>query len=932
VSALNLGVLAFAPFGFEMPLSVIVLGAIIGTMYGLLAVGIVLVYRSSRIINFAHGEIGLAAAAVMGLATHRWGLPYYVALPFSLGVGAGIGVLTEVVVIRRLRNAPRVMSIVATLGVGLSLVLISAVVYPQTGSSATFPSPPGLPQWEVGDLVITPAYTGMLVFGPLAVIALAWFLRRSRVGVGIRSAAANPEAARMAGIPTGQMSSVAWGLAGALSALTAILILPSGGYRTGESFGPSLLFIALTGAVVARMDSFGVALATGVGLGIVEQLILWNSSQSGVMELVEYGIVVVALLTQRRLSARREGGGNWFGVQGARPLPDAVARLREIRLAPWVLGAAGLVLALLLPTVVTNSTSVTLTSILCLAMVGVSVSIVTGLTGQLSLGQFAVAGVGTVVSYQVLRHTGSVVLAFLCAGLGAGVASLIVGLPALRLRGLMLAVTTLGFALVASKWLFEQSWMLGDGVDPGRVTIFGATLEPGKSYYHFVVGVTVAVVLIAHGVRRSNLGRRLVAVRENEDGARAFGISARRTKLEGFLVAGFLAGIAGAAYGHSLAFVDATAFPVTASINAVAAAVIGGMSLLVGPLLGALYIVGVPAFAPLDAAGLAATQIGWLVLILYLPGGLAQAIEPIRHRYVTWACRRHGIDFAAVARTSDPGGVGTFHPARDVTRVVPDRPNGEVLLTATNLRKRFGGIVAVDDVSFEAAQGEIVGLIGPNGAGKTTTFELLSGFSRSDAGRVVFDGQDISKYGPEARARLGLIRSFQDAALFPTMTVLDVARLAFVEPAPNRSLGRLLGLPGVRRDRDRGARELLAFMGLESFEAAQIRELSTGVRRITELACLVALRPRLLLLDEPSSGIAQRETEALGALLLRLRAELGLTMVIIEHDMPLIMGVADRIVAMDEGRVLAEGTPAMVRADPRVVEAYLGAVSTISAS
>jgi ABC-type branched-subunit amino acid transport system ATPase component len=252
------------------------------------------------------------------------------------------------------------------------------------------------------------------------------------------------------------------------------------------------------------------------------------------------------------------------------------------------------------------------------------------------------------------------------------------------------------------------------------------------------------------------------------------------------------------------------------------------------------------------------------------------------------------------------------------------RPPGSVLLDVQGLVKSFGGVRAVRGVSFDVRAGETLGLIGPNGAGKTTTFELLGGFTKADAGRVVLEGQDVTALGPEARGRLGLIRSFQDAALFPTLTVKETVRLALERQHPTSFLGSVLGLPAGERAKEALVDELLLFMGLDSYRSSQVQQLSTGTRRITEIACLVALRPTLLLLDEPSSGVAQRETEALGALLQDLKRELQLTLVVIEHDIPLIMGLSDRIVAMADGEVIAAGTPQQVRHDPAVVEAYLG--------
>ena len=920
--------LAFSPFGFSIPLPVIVLGAIVGMTYGLLAVGLVLVYRTNRIINFAHGEIGAFGAALFATIVIRWHVPYYLGLPLMFAAAGGMAALAEVAVVRRLRNAPRIMSVVATLGVAQFLVFFAAAVNPKSMAGFTYPSPPGLPEFNLGALTLTRAYVGMLVFGPVLVVALAVFLRRSRFGVGMRAASANPDAARMAGIFAGRMSALAWALAGALSAFTAVLVLPARGVTPGESFGPSLLLRALAGAVIARMNNLPAALAAGVGIGVVEQLLLWNYPHSGLVEVALFVVILGALLLQRGVGGRDEEKGSWAAVAAWRPLPEAVARLREVRVLPWALAGVSLAIGLVLPLALSNSNAVILTGIMGFSIIGLSVGVITGLGGQLSLGQFAVGAIGAVVSYQVSRRIGAFPLAFLYAGLAAAAVSLVIGLPALRIRGLLLTVSTLGFALVTSTWVLQQPWALGDGVDPGRPIVLGKALDSGHAYYYFALVVLVIMVVFARNVRRGGLARRLIAVRDNEDNARAFTVPARLVKLQGFLTAGFIAGVGGATYGHMLSRLGTTAFPTAANIDVVAMTVIGGMSILAGPLIGAFYIIGIPAFLPLDSAGLAAQKLGWLILILYLPGGIAQLLEPLRTRYVRWAAHRNGLDLEASSDVVASDEEGELEAARGLpaaaARAKRLRPAGSVLLEAVDLHKRFGGLAAVRGVSLKVRAGEIVGLIGPNGAGKTTTFELLGGFTRPDAGRVLYDGEDISDLGPEERGQRGLIRSFQDAALFPTMTVLDTARLAFERVAPTSYFKSALGLRGAERDKDRMARELVGTMGLDAYRNKQIQELSTGTRRITEIACLLALQPSLLLLDEPSSGIAQRETEALGQFLRRIKEELDLTLLVIEHDIPLIMGLSDRIVAMDAGVVIAVGSPEVVRTDPLVVEAYLG--------
>ena len=249
------------------------------------------------------------------------------------------------------------------------------------------------------------------------------------------------------------------------------------------------------------------------------------------------------------------------------------------------------------------------------------------------------------------------------------------------------------------------------------------------------------------------------------------------------------------------------------------------------------------------------------------------------------------------------------------------------LLVASDLRVAYGGVVALDGVTLSVEPGEVLGLIGPNGAGKTTLFECLAGFTKPARGSITFDGRDITGASSEARARLGLIRSFQDARLFDSLTVFQTLLAAQERALPTSAWRELLGLPGrarIERAKARRAEELIDAMGLGAYADKLVSELSTGTRRITELACVLALEPALLLLDEPSSGIAQREVEALGDVLRRIRAITGCTMVVIEHDMPLIMGLADRIVALASGRHLAEGTPDEIRQDPEVIASYLG--------
>jgi len=921
--------------GIEIPQGVLVLGVLTGLTYGLLAVGLVLVFRSSRIINFAHGEIGAFAAAIMGLAVTRWHSPYWVAFPLALLLGAAIGGGSEVVIIRRLRNTPPVMSVVATLGLAQLLSILALVVNPSASATKLFPAPPFLPSFDVGALRVTRAHVAVLILGPVLVAALAWFLSRTRLGMSMRAAAANPDAARLAGVSASRMSVLAWALAGAVAAFTAILVLPTRGFASVQFLGPGLLLRALAAAVIARMESLPVALGAGVGVGVIEQVVLWNKPQGGVADAVLFGIILVALLAQRQLRGRGGQQGSWVAVQAWSPLPARLRRVWVIRNLGWVVAAAATVVGLAVPLVATNATSVTTAIVLAFALVGLSVGIVTGLAGQLSLGQFALAGVGATVAAGVAGHAGHIV-GLLVGGLVASAVSLVIGLPAVRIRGLLLAVSTLGFALVAQSWLFQQTWMMGDGKTSGRPSILGTRLDTGKKYEVFALAIFLVGLWLTRNAWTSGVGRRMRAVRDDEDTARAFTVSTTRTKLQAFALAGFLAGVGGGVYAYALGHIDAAAFPVGLSFDAAAMAVIGGLGLLAGPVLGALYIAGLPRYLPLDNAGLMATALGWLLLVLYVPGGIAQLLRPIRDRIISF------LDFRVLGsgmRTSEPesrergeseGGepeAVTIGLAADAvlerTLPAPSVAAGDVVLATSALRKHFGGVVAVDDVTLEVRAGETLGLIGPNGAGKTTLFEVIGGFIPADAGTVTFAGRDVTALGAEARAQLGLVRSFQDAALFPTLTVHDVIQVALERAEPTRFLPSVLGFAGGEKKSAR-ADTLVELMGLGAFRDKTVAELSTGTRRIAELACMLALEPTVLLLDEPAAGIAQRETEALGDLLVSIKQLLGLTLVVVEHDIPLVMSLADRVIAMETGRIIADGTPDQIRRDPEVIASYLG--------
>ena len=898
----------------------LVRGCSIGVAYGLLAIGLVLVYRSSRFVNFAHGEIGAFGAAMLSVCVRRGGIPYWVAVPLAMTLAAGLGALSEALIVRRLRNAPTLMSMVATLGYGRVLVVLAIVISPDAMSGAQFPRPPGLPSFRIDNVEFISAHTGLLVLSPFVLLAVVTFLRRSRYGLAMRGSAANPEAASLAGFSPARMATLTWGLAGAIAAFTAIFFLPTRGFTAGESLGPSLLLRALACGAMARMESLPKAFAAGIGLGVTEQLLLANAKPSFV-DVVLAGVILVALLVLRPAGGRERPQGSWTAVEAWPPVAEHLRQVWAIRNLGWLVAAPAVAVGIALPLFVSNRAAFSLTLVLSIALVGLSLVIVTGVGGQLSLGQFAIASAGAVTSYQVTSQTGNYAAGFLLGALAAAAVAVVVGLPALRIQGLFLGVSTLAFAASAA-YLLEQRFALGAGVEPGRPVIAGRALDGAKSYYLFVLAVFLLGAVLARNAKRSGFGRTLAAVRDNEDAARAFTIPVTRVKLQAFAVAGALAGLGGASFAHLQSLLNNRLFTPQVSIDVVAATVIGGIGTLAGPLVGALYITGIPTLFTLDTAGRALLQLGWLALVLTTPAGAISRLRPWRDRIIGVLARRAGLDPDAADDDLLPP-APQLQPAEPTvaTGVAPvDGP----LLDVRGVVKRYGGLTAVAALDLQVRRGETVGLIGPNGAGKTTLFEMISGFSTPDEGSVWFDGTDITGLAPEERGRRGLIRSFQEAALFPTMTVLETVMVSCERRQPTRLLESLAGSPEPDRRKEATARDLLALLGLDGHRSRRIGELSTGTRRITEIACLLALEPSLLLLDEPAAGVAQRETEALGGLIAAVKRHLGTTLIVIEHDMPLINELSDRIVALEAGTIVAIGTPDEVQRDPRVIESFLG--------
>ena len=929
---------------FEAPRQIVFIGLIDGLSIGLLALGVILIYRTSRVINFAVGSIGALAASMLALLVVEYGWSYWFAFAVALLTGAAFAAVMELTVITRLFTAPRVILLVATIGIA-QLADLFRVALPDLGIQLGTRYPlPFTGEWTVGGVRISSAELIVLVAVPLIAVALTLLLNRTRLGKTVQAAAANADKARLSGINPKVVSTVVWTLAGLLAALTTVMLAGTKGQLVGlETIGPATLTRVLAAALIGSLVSFPRALGGGVVIGVLEALIRFNyPTQAGRIEaLLFVGIAVsVWLITRRSRGIDRE---SFSFSPRVRPVPEALRSRWWVRHLSTIVAVVALLVAAALPLLITRPSRQFLwTEMLLLGLLGLSLVVLTGWSGQLSLGQAAFAGIGALGTAALVRGqvlgigVGSasfdvdlpetpfflavVIMAAVCTAL-----ALVIGLGALRVRGLMLAVVTLGFALAAQQFLWRTTFF-SDGnastVPLPRGGIGPYDLSTQRSYYWFSLALLAVVVIVIARLRRSGIGRLVIAVRDNPDSAAAYTVSPTRAKLIGFGLAGAIAGFAGGLLGGLFVTIDFNdLFDVDASFRVVAIAVIGGVGSIAGPLVGALWVTGLPAIWPDNAiVPLLTSSVGLLILLMYFPGGLVQIGINARDSLLASLSGRSEPE-------TRPQGATVAVPRAGVSGRGADERNASGSVLATHdLQAMFGHRIVVDGVSIDAKPGEIVGLIGTNGAGKTTLLNAIGGYVPA-RGRVELLGRDVSSMTPAQRARCGLGRTFQAATLFPDLTVRETVQVAAEARHRSGLLATALFLPSgfsLGRQQRALADEVIAYLGLGRYADHFISDLSTGTRRIVELAGLIAIDQPVLCLDEPTAGVAQREAEAFGPLIQRIKNELDATVIVIEHDMPLIMSISDRIYCMESGAVIAQGEPEAVRSDPMVIASYLG--------
>lgn len=686
-----------SPLPDWMPWGVVTQGVIFGSSNALLGIGLILVYRTSRVVNFAYGALGSVAGAVTVGLYKGQGWNYWVALLIGLLVGTGLGALTDVLVLRRFDKSSRLVATVATLGLAQLLgaialgTIIALGVIGFTGGLET----PIDGSFTVRPYLIRGDHILMLSLVPIAVGGLGWFLYRTDAGRAVRAAADDADRARLLGIPVGRLRTLVGAIAGALSTATYITKVPFTGIIPDPSVSATAILPGLAIAVVARFQSLPTALAAGIGLGIAEWTIRWNTSADSAFTIVFLVVILVALLTQKGVQSRAEAAGEaWEGAVALRPLSAAVRNDPKVRRAGAALYVVVGLLTTYLVATAASSTLLTVSYAAAWAMVGLSLVVLAGWGGVVSLGQFAIVGVGAMVAGNLLmRWNADAFLAVLAAGVAGALVSAIIGIPALRIAGFGLAVATISFAVCLDAYFLNPvnfpDYVPNDVIRPILFKRFD--LEDERVLAIFSIAFLLLGIAVVRSLRRSRPGRNVIATRDNIRFAGALAVPTTLMRIQSFVLAGAIAGTAGGVYMVIAKSTGQGTFRPEMSIELFSYAAIGGLATPAGAVLGILgfraidFILSQQSWLdPEDAAiiRLSLSGVGLLFVLYLLPGGLWQGVQRLRDR---------GLRLLGVV---DDGGRPDLLDGDD-----PDKPADEVGAIATALSDAPDGASTVVDLT-----------------------------------------------------------------------------------------------------------------------------------------------------------------------------------------------------------------------------------------
>jgi branched-subunit amino acid ABC-type transport system permease component len=669
--ALGVAFLVAVQLTFNLSLPYFVDGVVLGSLYGIIAVALILIYRTNRIINFAVGAIGAVPAIFALVLDAHNGIPYLAVLPIALVGGPLCGIIIDVLVMRRFARSPRLIVTVVTIGVAQGLAIIGFFTPIWLGVKANLP--PNVPTpwsnsvlWRSGrgQPILTGNQVAAIVTVVVLATALALFLRYTRIGIAIRASAENADRASLLGIPVLLVGTVAWAAAGLLSAMAIYVQAPLIGLPQNVTLGFDTLLYALAAAVVARMERIGLSLVAGMGVGIIIFGSVAKTGDNNLASAIMVIVILVALLAQKGVITRAldTGTSTWEAVKQFRPVPLELRRMREVVVAKGLLLAVVTALAVGAPYLVKQPDLPQLAFLPIYGIVAISLVVLTGWAGQISLGQFALVGAGALAAGGLIADHNIDFFAALAIGIAAGVlVAVIIGLPAVRIQGLYLAVTTLAFGYAMQGYLINKNYWIGRHLLPKGLTahlerplLYGRIdLNNGRSFYYVCLVFLLLAMLAAYAFRRNRSGRILIAARDNQRAAPAYSINLVRTRLAAFAVSGGMAGLAGVLIAYSQHNVVSSSYSVFESIGVFLATVIGGLTSVGFAVAGAITFEFLRLFGPRYYHFLGKNVITiipllvtgpLLVLNLYFyPGGSAEAGFQERDKFLRRVAAKHNL-------------------------------------------------------------------------------------------------------------------------------------------------------------------------------------------------------------------------------------------------------------------------------------------------
>lgn len=883
----------------------LVIGIVNGSVYGMAAVGLVVSYKTSGVFNLAYGALATVAAYLFYFLHVQHGLPWPLAALVALVVLAVPVAWALELLGRRIARRPLVVALVATVGVLVTIEALCDLAYgsspqqfPAFLPTGTFSVAGTLVQWQ--QLII--------VCVSLAITAALWaFLRFARLGQAMRAVVDNEELLAISGTRPELVRRLAWVVGCFTAALAGLLLAPS--LQLDAEVLTLLVLQAFGGAAIGRFRSLPGSWAGGMIIGVVASVLTKYLPGGGIVGSLPVGLPFLALFAvllgyRKRWIARNE-----------RLVSETLV---EWRLRPQVRigGCLALLVLLILVPQFAGFRLTQWTVALTMAMLLLSLGLVLRTAREVSLCQVGFAAIGAVGFGRLIDQAHLPwVIALLLGSLVVVPIGALLAVPAIRLSGLYLALATLGFGVLLQQVFYQSNWMFGQsalGLTMPVPEVAPFDDVSGRGFYYLVLAIFVVVAGVVFAITHGRFGRILRGIGQARLAMVTNGASVPVAHVTAFCLSAFLAAVSGALSGVALGTVTGANFDPMQSLVLVAVVAISPGNVPWYAIIGG----GLVSLLPSYFSGQTPTD---LLQIAFGLGAIAYGLGAVPRLP---AVARRWLVAPAVSDQLSTGnkpasGTGVNASAR---ASVP-----ETSLVVQGTRVTFGGNVALAAVSVKAATGRITGLIGPNGAGKTTMFNVCSGIITPSDGQVRLGEVELTGKGPAARARLGIGRTFQQVQLAESLTVGENVRLGveagLVGANPVR---QLFGSAADRRRIAGRALDALDLCGIVDIADVVVRSLPTGQRRLVELARALAGAYSILLLDEPSSGLDPTETAAFGAILRQVRAELGLGIVLVEHDMSLVMDICDYIYVLDFGVLIFEGDPVQVRSSPLVQAAYLG--------